>query len=81
MSTMFENPICYRMAPDRRLLDGKCGTPDCDQCSSNPNGGTHDIPPCLLGHQHHTVIGYDGLKRLALMVTPEGGGGPNYPNM
>ncbi len=74
MSTMFENPICYRMAPDRRLLDGKCGTPDCDHCSSNPNGGTHDIPPCLLGHQHHTVIGYDGLKRLALMVTPEGGG-------
>lgn len=72
--TMLENPICYRMAPDRRLLDGNCGTSDCDHCSSNPNGATHDVPPCLLGHQHHTVIGYDGLKRLALMVTPEGGG-------
>jgi enamine deaminase RidA (YjgF/YER057c/UK114 family) len=29
------------------------------------------VPPCLLGLQHHTVIGYDGLTRVALMVTPE----------
>ena len=32
------------------------------------------MPPCLMGQQQHTVIKYDGLKRLALMVTPEGGG-------
>jgi enamine deaminase RidA (YjgF/YER057c/UK114 family) len=38
-------------------------------------GEAFELPPHLLGYQHHTVIGYDGLTRLALMVTPEGRGG------
>lgn len=68
------SPICYRMNPDRRLLDGQCGVPGCGHCDAANFDGTRDIPPCLLGSQHHTVIGYDGLTRLALMVTPEEGG-------
>ena len=68
------SPICYRMTPDRRLLDGRCGIAGCEHCDATPSEGTRDIPPCLLGYQHHTVIGYDGLTRLALMVTPEAGG-------
>lgn len=72
--TLLKDPICYRMAPDRKLLDVGCSSSDCDGCSAHPTSTVHDVPPCLLGHQHHTVIGYDGLKRLALMVTPEGGG-------
>lgn len=67
-------PICYRMAPDRRLLDGKCDVAACAHRFGSLGEVTHDIPPCLLGQQHHTVIGYDGLKRLAIMVTPEAGG-------
>ena len=73
--TSSESPICYRMAPDRQLLDGKGSATDCAHCATTSRGGIHDIPPCLLSHQHHTVIGYDGLRRVALMVTPEGGGG------
>ena len=67
------SPICYRMNPDRGLLDGRCAVTACPHRFATP-GVAHDIPPCLLGLQHHTVIGYDGVKRLALMVTPEAGG-------
>ena len=70
-----EAPICYRLTPDRRLLDGHNGLPGCMHRVSLSGNAIHDIPPCLLSHQHHTVVGYDGLKRVALMVTPEGGGG------
>jgi len=69
-----ESSICYRLAPDRQLLDGKCGTSDCPHCADGQRVATHDMPPCLLSQQHHSVIGYDGLKRIALMVTPEAGG-------
>lgn len=69
-----ETPICYRMAPDRQLLDGKCGVANCEHRIPPSGAAANDIPPCLLGHQHHTVVGYDGLRRLALMVTPEAGG-------
>ncbi len=34
----------------------------------------NEIPPCLLGLQHHTVVSYDGIRRVALMVTAESGG-------
>ncbi|HRH96433.1 MAG TPA: hypothetical protein PLB55_10890, partial [Prosthecobacter sp.] len=32
------------------------------------------MPPCLMGQQHHTVISMGKVKRLAIMVTPQGGG-------
>lgn len=70
-------PICYRMHPDRRLLDGGCGSSDCDHCQhaeSEESGHVHEVPPCLLGLQHHTTIGYDGLTRVAMMITPDCGG-------
>lgn len=74
-----ETPICYRLTPDRELLDGHCETSGCTTRYATPGGLStgrvaHDVPPCLLGLQHHTTIGYDGIKRVALMVTPEGGG-------
>lgn len=72
--TVPEVPICYRLAPDRQLLDGKCGVPGCQHGARSLGGGAPDMPPCLMGHQHHTVVGYDGLKRVALMVTPDAGG-------
>ena len=74
-----ETPICYRLTPDRRLLEGQCAVSGGLIRYAVPGGGTsgrvaHQIPPCLLGLQHHTTIGYDGVKRVALMVTPEAGG-------
>ncbi len=68
-------PICYHLAPDRHLLDGDCGVSDCEHCSPPAAvEALHEIPPCLLGQQHHTTLGYDGLRRVAMMVTPNGGG-------
>jgi len=77
-------PICYRMRADRSLLEADCGAADCRHCYSSElessevesdfPGVLHDIPPCLLGLQHHTTVGYDGLKRVAMMVTPTCGG-------
>jgi enamine deaminase RidA (YjgF/YER057c/UK114 family) len=74
-----ELPICYRLAPDRRLLDEKCAVNGCTQRFAMPGEKTngeviHHIPPCLQGLQHHTVTGYDGIRRVALMVTPESRG-------
>lgn len=64
------------MMPDHQLLDGKCEMPGCASRVALPGEGASglavpEIPPCLLGRQHHTSLGYDGLKRVALMVTPE----------
>ncbi|MBX7208257.1 MAG: hypothetical protein K1X78_08115 [Verrucomicrobiaceae bacterium] len=77
--TVAETPICYRMTPDRELLDGRCDASGCSLRYATPGGESsgrivHAVPPCVLGNQHHTTIGYDGVKRVALMVTPEGGG-------
>ncbi|NLT72296.1 MAG: dioxygenase [Verrucomicrobiaceae bacterium] len=67
--------ICYHLAPDRHLLDGDCDLVDCEHCSpTDAVEALHEIPPCLLGQQHHTTLGYDGLRRVAMMVTPDGGG-------
>lgn len=75
-----ETPICFRMMPDRQLLDGKCEVPGCGAHQPSPgrNGSSvsqNRMPPCLLGHQHHAALGYDGLKRVMMMVTPEPVGG------
>jgi enamine deaminase RidA (YjgF/YER057c/UK114 family) len=64
-STPPQCPQRHSLVPDKRLLEGRS--------SVGRNDGI-ELPPHLLGFQHHTVIGYEGLKRLALMVTPEGGG-------
>lgn len=61
-----ESLIPHSLAPDRRLLEGADGTVAAE--------GVIDFPPHLIGEQHHTVIGLGKVKRLALMVTPEGGG-------
>jgi enamine deaminase RidA (YjgF/YER057c/UK114 family) len=59
------------MTPDRCLLEE--ATP-----AAPPAPGAAmrlpRVPPCLLGAQQHTTVGYDGLRRVALMVTPECGG-------
>jgi enamine deaminase RidA (YjgF/YER057c/UK114 family) len=70
------NPICYRLAPSRRLLEGRCEHAALGCSLSHHTGlpGVPDMPPCLMGEQHHSLVRYDGLRRLALMVTPEGGG-------
>lgn len=76
-SSHLASPICYRMHPDRRLLDGGGNFSGCDPgLRSGTEGGDHfhEVPPCLLGLQQHTTIGYDGLVRVAMMVTPDCGG-------
>jgi enamine deaminase RidA (YjgF/YER057c/UK114 family) len=73
--TTTETPICYHLAPDRRLLDAKCSVHSCQH--RHPGAGaptTPDMPPCLMGVQHHTVIQAGEVKRLAIMVTPQCGG-------
>lgn len=68
---MRETETGHSLGPDRRLLDGRS-----DGARRQEGAGeAFELPPHLLGYQHHTVIGYDGLRRLALMVTPEGRGG------
>lgn len=77
-SEISAKPLCYRLAPDRQLLGDGCGAADCKNCSVTEHdhevSSPRDIPPCLLGLQHHTTVGYDGLRRVAMMVTPECGG-------
>ena len=63
--------ICYRMDPSKRLLMQQvCPT----QCESHGKPNTADHPPCLLSTQKHTVLDLEGIRRLALMVTPHPGG-------
>lgn len=64
-----ESLICHSLAPDRRLLAGRDGAADHDVDASSL-----EFPPHLIGEQHHTVISLGRVKRLAIMVTPEGGG-------
>lgn len=72
--TSSETPICYHLAADRRLLGGECGVVGCTHRVSDPAALSPDMPPCLMGQQHHTVISMGKVKRLAIMVTPQGGG-------
>lgn len=62
-------PSSSSLGPDKSLLD--TGTPfkgDSVKESGGGNGG-------LLAGQHHTVVRYEGVTRLAIMVTPKCGGG------
>lgn len=73
-SNVAPSPICYRLAPDRRLLTSRCGATSCSNRVADAGDLVPDMPPCLMGLQHHTVVGFDKVKRVALMVTPECGG-------
>ncbi len=71
-----ETPICYHLAPDRRLLDAGCSMRGCSHGTpgSHGRGNVPDMPPCLLGVQHHTVVAFGKVRRVAMMVTPLCGG-------
>ncbi|MCB1236812.1 MAG: dioxygenase [Verrucomicrobiae bacterium] len=58
-TTASEPTGCHLPPPDQVLLDGARHTPRYDPPTAEP---------------HYTVISYDGLTRLALMVTPTCGG-------
>lgn len=76
-STAVETSICYRMAADRRLLGGQCESSECPHSGAVPATGVPDVPPCMLSGQHHTVIGLDKVRRVALMVNPDPSGSFN----
>lgn len=57
-------PLCYHLAPSRRLLHSCAGT------TPAIPGQTPDVPPCLLSRQQHSVVGAEKVRRVALMVTP-----------
>ena len=52
-------PHTSPLSPDRVLLDHQPLA-----------AGSQPAPPAHPGDQHHTVVGYDGIRRLAIMVTP-----------
>lgn len=62
--------ISHSLAPDRRLLgeNAEKGAP-----LGVANVG-RVFPSHLIGEQHHTVVDLGNVKRVAMMVTPEGGG-------
>lgn len=63
--------ICYRMEAERKLL----GTSVCgSSCSHHAPGNGNHSPPCLLSDQRHTTIDLEGIRRVALMVTPQAEG-------
>ena len=61
--------VNHSLAPDRRLLggDGRLGV-------YGVTPAEMEFPPHLIAEQHHTVIDLGKVKRLVMMVTPEGGG-------
>ena len=63
--------ICYRMEAERRLLSSPgCGA----ECRHHgQNAGNHS-PPCLLSDQRHTTVDLERVRRVAMMVTPQGEG-------
>ena len=66
--------VCYRLEPDRQLLEVTCPAQGCGHRFPVAHGTGPDMPPCLMGEQHHTVVEYGGIRRVALMVTPTGSG-------
>lgn len=62
-------PTDYRLHPDRQLLDSR----DSAGMAASTGVESERLPGMLAG-QHHTEISYDGMKRLAIMVTPSCGG-------
>ncbi|MBL9180400.1 MAG: hypothetical protein JNM65_20225 [Verrucomicrobiaceae bacterium] len=63
--------VAHSLAPDRRLL-GSCGSFSARQ---EKGAARLALPPHLIGKQHHTVVDLGKVKRVVMMVTPEGGGG------
>jgi len=62
--------VAHSLAPDRWLLEGR------GSFSARQEKGEARLalPPHLIGKQHHTVVDLGKVKRVVMMVTPEGGG-------
>ncbi len=61
------DPYAYRLPPDHRLLDGQ-------GMEEMPGSGVAKADGMDVDRPHYTVIRYDGLTRLAIMVAPGCGG-------
>jgi hypothetical protein len=75
--TITGNPTGYRLAPDRVLLDGVYRIADPVQTSVESREALGTTEPGSSQHSegpHYTVVKYEGLTRLAAMVTPKGRG-------
>ncbi|MCM2373372.1 Rid family hydrolase [Aporhodopirellula aestuarii] len=66
-------PICYRMHPEKQMLNGHETCLDAGRCSTSI-GKDNVMPPCLLSEQQHSVIDIGGVHRVALMITPQNHG-------
>lgn len=62
--------VAHSLAPDRRLL----GRRALGVMRHDEEAAELAFPPHLIGEQHHTVVELGKVKRVAMMVTPEGGG-------
>lgn len=70
-SPELESAICYRLEPTKRMWR-QAGVDRLPGARPVPHG--HDVPPCLLCRQSHTVLNLEKVRRVALMVTPEAAG-------
>lgn len=69
--------VCYRMAPDKSMLDGAANCVDQTVCASRFSAVDNDsnrMPPCLLSEQQHSLVDIGGVHRIALMITPQNQG-------
>jgi enamine deaminase RidA (YjgF/YER057c/UK114 family) len=78
--TSARSPLCYHLTPDRNLLDGACRVEGCEQVAAEPHASAVSAVASpsrfdLGDGARYTVVNYDGLSRLAIMVTPNCGGG------
>ena len=62
--------VAHSLAPDRRLLGARA----LPMMSYDEEAAGLAFPRHLIGEQHHTVVDLGKVKRVAMMVTPEGGG-------
>lgn len=62
--------VTHSLAPDRCLFSSRARITTCHDTEA----AGLEFPPHLIGEQHHTVIELGNVKRVAMMVTPEGGG-------
>lgn len=69
--TVTESQTGRSLGPDKSLLDRQVSA----RVESDSSGEAGTLHSGFLAGQHHTVIRYEGLTRLAIMVTPECGGG------
>ena len=68
------NPISYHLYPNRVLLSDISPIVEGDYVGTDPIAGAAAASSKSGEGPHYTIINCDGLARLALMVTPTGGG-------